>query len=257
MSRHLDLVVLSPHLDDGVLSCGARLAATTESDGSAAVVTVFAGDPPPDVLNPLATELRRVWGLPDGEVLARRRAEDEEACRRLGAEAIHWNLPEALYRGGADGAPHYRDVRSLYGELAAGEETLVDELAARLDADLPEAGLLLAPLAVGGHVDHRLLRAAAERATREVAFYEDFPYVEWKWNALSRALGRWKDWEEEVLELTPELLERRAEAIEAYASQLPALFRTPARLRKQLRRAARRARGERIWRRSTAPEGAR
>lgn len=251
MSEALDLVVLSPHLDDGVLSCGSRLAAATAAGGRARVVTVFAGDDPATPRNPLASELREVWALAPGEVVAARREEDREACRRLGAEAEHWPYREALYRPD-DGPPLYPTLEALYGESAAGDEALLGEVAVAIAA-LPPARLLLAPLAVGGHVDHRIVRRAAERSGREVVFYEDFPYVEWKWRALARALGARRDWDADVLPLDAGLLERRAAAIEAYASQVPALFRTPARLRKQLRRAARRAGGERIWRRSTAP----
>jgi LmbE family N-acetylglucosaminyl deacetylase len=263
MSAELfDLVVLSPHLDDGVLSCGGRLAATAEGGGRALVVTLFAGDDPVAPVNSLAGELRRVWNLPPGEVIAARRAEDLEACRRLGVEARTWRFPEALYRASAAGAPLYPSIAALYGEPAAEEAPLVDELAAEIAA-LPPAALLLAPLAVGGHVDHRLARRAAEASGREVAFYEDFPYVEWKRLALGRALGQtvpWplsppRGWRAETLPLDDALLARRAEAILAYASQLPALFRGEARLRKQLRHAARRAGGERIWRRSTAAAG--
>ena len=252
-----DLVVLSPHLDDAVLSCGGRIATTTAAGGEAVVITVFTAEEPPGSLNPFAAELRRRWKLPAGEVMARRKSEDLEACRRLGAEARHWEVPEALYRVDAGGAPLYRDVAELYGTPVPADAGLVGELAARI-ATLSDAGRLLAPLAVGGHVDHRLLRAAAEASGRAMAYYEDFPYTEWKWLALARALGRASDWEPEVLALEPALLERRAQAIEAYLSQVPSLFRTAGRLRRQLRRAARRAGGERVWRRrSTAAEPAR
>lgn len=261
--RAFDLVVLSPHLDDAVLSCGGRLAATAAAGGRALVVTIFAGDDPVSPVNPLAGELRRVWNLPAGEVIAARRGEDLEACRRLGVDALHWRFPEALYRASAAGAPLYPTLADLYAEPRAEEATLRDELAGAIAA-LPGAGLLLAPLAVGGHVDHHLARRAAEQSGRDVAFYEEFPYVEWKRLALGRALGRpfglgWGaagDWRAEVLPLDDVLVERRAAAILAYASQMPALFRGEARLRKQLRRAVRRAGGERIWRRSTAPLGA-
>jgi len=124
-------------------------------------------------------------------------------------------------------------------------------------AALPAARLLLAPLGVGGHVDHRLVRCAAEASGRAIAHYEEFPYSEWKWRAVERALGERRDWEPETLAVTPELAERRLEAIRAYVSQVPTLFRSEARLAKQLRRATRRAGGERIWRRSRPPVPAR
>ncbi len=248
MSVLLDLLVLSPHLDDGVLSCGGRIAATTAAGGRVRIATLFAADDPVEPANPLAVKLRRTWALPPGEVMAARRREDEEACRRLDAEADHWDLPDALYRVDAAGAPLYPTLGSLFGPPAPEDDELANEIAARID-DAPATALVLAPLAIGGHVDHVLARRAAERCERAVAFYEDFPYVEWKWFALRRALGPTHAWTSDVLALTPELLERRRQAILAYRSQVPALFRSAARLGKQLRRAARRAGGERAWRR--------
>lgn len=248
-----DLVVLSPHLDDGALSCGGRLAATAERGGRALLVTVFAGDDPPEPVNPLATRLREVWELPAGGVVEARRAEDREAARRLGATVAHWSWREALYRVDPGSArPLYDSVSALYAEPAPGEGALVDELAAKIAA-LPAAELLLAPLGVGGHVDHRLVRSAAERSGREIAFYEEFPYSEWKWFAVRRALERPRDWESESLPLPATLADVKRDAILAYRSQVGALFRTEGRLGKQLRRHARRAGGERIWRRRPAP----
>ncbi len=243
-----DLVVLSPHLDDGILSCGGRMARLAEEGGSALLVTLFAGDDPVEPPGELAAALRRVWNLPAGGVGAARRAEDRAAAAALGATAEHWPFPEALYRTGADGAPLYPDLAALYGEASAAEAGRIAELAARIGA-LPPAALLLAPLGVGGHVDHRLVRAAAEASGRPVAFYEEFPYSEWKWFAVRRALGGRSGWRPEELPLAARHLERKQEAILAYASQVPALFRSAGRLGRQLRRQARRAGGERIWRR--------
>jgi LmbE family N-acetylglucosaminyl deacetylase len=246
-----DLIVLSPHLDDGALSCGGRIAATAERGGHALLVTVFAGDDPPAPANPLATRLREVWNLPAGGVVEARRAEDREAGRRLGAAVEHWPFPEALYRLDAGGRPLYASVAGLYEAPRAEDRELAGELAARI-AQLPAVDLLLAPLGVGGHVDHRLVRAAAERSGREVAFYEEFPYSEWKWFAVRHALERPRDWASESLPLPAALADVKRDAILAYRSQVGPLFRTEGRLGKQLRRHARRAGGERIWRRRSA-----
>jgi len=247
MPDALDLVVLSPHLDDAVLSCGGRLAATAAAGGRARVVTVFAGDDPEKPANPLADELRGIWGFEPGRVVSSRRAEDVEACRRLAVEAEHWPLPEAIYRTGARNAPLYPTLQSLYGNPSPEDEATTARIGASL-RELPAARLMLAPLGVGGHVDHQLVRAAAEASGLELAFYEEFPYSEWKWFAVTRALGKRRRWREEALPLGPQLVERKRDAILAYRSQVPAMFRTEGRLGKQLRRAARRAGGERIWR---------
>jgi LmbE family N-acetylglucosaminyl deacetylase len=247
------LLVVSPHLDDAVLSCGARLAAVGARGERAIVATLFTADEPEVPPSPLAADLRRWWRLPAGAVMAERRREDGAALARLRSELVHLDLPEAPYRLGPAGDPYYTTLDALFASPDPGDAVA---LAARLDAalaGLPAARLTLAPLGVGGHVDHRLARAAVERSGRTLAYYEEFPYVEWKWLALRRALGRPRDWRSEVLPVSPELFAAKADAIEAYASQVPAMFRSAARLRKQMRRHARRAGGERIWRPAAPP----
>lgn len=246
----LDALYLSPHLDDAVLSCGGRIAAAVGAGGRVAVATFFTADEPETPPSALAADLRRWWRLPAGEVMKARRAEDLAALAALGAEPLHLDLPEAPYRLDAAGAPFYATLPSLYGEIAAGDgATTVAAAAARIRA-LPEARLVAVPLGVGGHVDHLVVRRAAEASGRELAYYEEFPYTEWKWFAVRRALGSRAGWREEVLPLPPALFESRVRAILAYGSQVPAMFRGEARLRKQLRRQLRRAGGERLWRRA-------
>jgi hypothetical protein len=42
---------------------------------------------------------------------------------------------------------------------------------------LPSQASLVCPLTLGGHVDHRLTRAAAELLGRPLWYYADYPYV--------------------------------------------------------------------------------
>lgn len=72
--------------------------------------------------------------------------------------------------------------------LAAGSESEIKTLIER------HAGLdlLVAPLATGGHVDHRLVLRAAIACSRNhrLAFYEDLPYAAWTpAPALARCIG--------------------------------------------------------------------
>jgi LmbE family N-acetylglucosaminyl deacetylase len=86
------LVVVSPHLDDGVFGCGELIA----SRPGAVVVTVFAGLPEAD------------WSLPDWDALcgfasgrqavAARRREDREALEILQASACWLNFLDSQYR---------------------------------------------------------------------------------------------------------------------------------------------------------------
>ena len=98
--------LLSPHLDDAVLSCGGLIARWINRGYDVTVLTIFAGDPPPGPLSPFAQELHSRWDQADGAV-ASRRAEDRIACGRLGASVAHLAFPDALYRRSAAGDPLY------------------------------------------------------------------------------------------------------------------------------------------------------
>ncbi len=86
---------------------------------------------------------------------------------------------DCIYRKAPDGRFFYSDGASLWGEIDPAEDSLVAELAARLAAlPLKRYGTIYAPLGVGRHVDHQIVRRAAECSGRALTYYEDFPYAQ-------------------------------------------------------------------------------
>ena len=148
------LVVLSPHLDDAVFSCGDLLRAHPGST----VVTLLAGTPPD---YEILTDWDRAAGFSRrDDVVAERRREDAEALRILGASP-HW-LP------------------CLDGQYAAGSD--LAELTGALEAalDALDSRIVLAPLGLF-HSDHILVHAAAMQifecdTSRTWYAYEDAIY---------------------------------------------------------------------------------
>jgi hypothetical protein len=117
------------------------------------------------------------------EATALRREEDRLACERLGAGYCHLTLPDAIYRRNPqDGEPLYTSDEDLFYPLPPAESGLIDELACQLEELLPEGCQLVGPLTLGNHVDHQLVRAAAERTVagldgRRLWYYADLPYA--------------------------------------------------------------------------------
>lgn len=217
-------VVLSPHLDDAALSLGGTIARWTAARERILVVTVAAGSPPPGAsLSSFAASLHRAWGIGSADVVALRRREDEAAMAILGADAERLERLDAVYR-----LPQRYD-----GDAALlGEPALEDRLGLDLASDLapilaasPQAEIL-APLAVGGHVDHRVVhRVATElaRQGREVCFYEDFPYAARPSAVEDRRAAIGSTLEPVTLDIAA-TLDRKVAAVLAYASQIDALF---------------------------------
>ncbi|MBV9656013.1 MAG: PIG-L family deacetylase [Acetobacteraceae bacterium] len=165
---------LSPHLDDAAFSCGGTLARFAQAGWEVTVCTAFTRS----VASPsgFALSCQTDKGLPpDADYMAIRRHEDARACSALGALAVWLPLPEAPHRG-------YESARALFGSVR--DDDAADHALASILADGPLAApgpdLVLAPQAIGGHVDHvqavRALRRALPPAT-PVLWWMDFPYA--------------------------------------------------------------------------------
>ena len=199
------VICVSPHLDDGALSCGQVLARHPGSK----LVTVFAGRPTPS--QPLTDWDRAAGFTATSDAVTTRRQEDLAAATELEAEPVHWPFLDAQYR---HGSPPAEDV----------VDRLVDELA---------GAPVLIPLGLF-HDDHHFVHAACVEAIERagpgfdhgVAFYEDCPYRcldggRLRDDALNRLQQRWPLRLHVVHDA--ELGVRKQTAVAAYTSQLGAI----------------------------------
>ncbi|QUX26936.1 PIG-L family deacetylase [Nocardiopsis akebiae] len=165
----VDHLVLSPHPDDAVWSLGARIARWRREGARVLVLTVFDG-PDPD---PVPGGASRALSAPPSA----RRAEDRAALSLLGLAPHSLGLADAAARR-SDGVPRYPSVTRLFSTPHPDDAALVDRIAEAIARHRDGGTLVHAPLAAGDHVDHRLTRAAVERAgVGAPAWYEDFPYT--------------------------------------------------------------------------------
>lgn len=220
--KHL---ILSPHLDDAVLSLGAALHHWSQAGDEVLVVTICAGSPALPSYSRFARELHTRWGYSAEQAVARRRREDRAALKQVGAQGRYWQDLDAIYRAGPGGRWRYPSVEAIFGPLHPLEQGPHDDLARRLSrlARRWQADVVYAPLTIGDHVDHVRVRVAAEAAGLPLAYYEDTPYamretrtVDWRGRAagLSRRLAR----------CTREDLAAKRAGIVAYTSQISSLW---------------------------------
>lgn len=200
------IAILSPHLDDAVLSCWHVLA----GPGEVTVVNVFAGVPPAGA--PVGW-WDRLSGDGDGRsVVEGRRVEDRAALALAGREPVNLDFLDRQYRPDAQPPP-----------------ALTDALRERL----PAGALVLAPGAVtpmpGGaveqlgepHPDHLAVREAALALREdgfEVELYADLPHASAR-GRLAAPDGA------EVHDLAEEAFAAKLRAVRRYASQVDALAR--------------------------------
>lgn len=174
------VVILSPHLDDAALSCGALLHALRDRI-STLVVSISCG-----TSRRLTTDGSRKIERRQGHVSSHtRRFEDIAAMHSVNADFVHLSFADGIYRRSPlTGKLIYRNARERWVSPRIDDMAHIEELylvLRRLCLDLGRI-LLVSPMGIGHHVDHQIaaqvaVRLAATAAGAELLFYEDFPYV--------------------------------------------------------------------------------
>ena len=144
------VLYVSPHADDVAFSAAAQLARDVADGARATVVTLFES--------------------PEAE----RRAEDAAFARAFAVTLERGEWPDAIVR-----RRRYRSPAQLFAPMRVDEAPLVEAIRVALQARV-DGGCrrVVAPLGVGGHVDHQIAHAACRALVgADVCYYEDTPYV--------------------------------------------------------------------------------
>lgn len=215
-------VYLSPHFDDMALSCGGLAWEQARAGQAVEAWTVCAGTPAVgEPLSPFALTLHERWQTGPQAVQARLQ-EDEDAMRSLGVVTRYWDLPDCIYRRLPDGSWLVNGEDDLWQPFHSLEAGVAARLRDWLAAELSPEDRLVSPLTLGNHVDHSLVRAAAEQAARQVGcsiwYYADYPYAVRADGGLPEKIG--PGWQKSCCEISEPGLRAWQEAVACYVSQL-------------------------------------
>jgi len=195
--------VISPHLDDAVLSLGQMMSASPST-----IITVFAGDPPEGIdLSPYDDSC----GFRSSKLaMEARRQEDLRAAAILQCNAIHWEFSDGQYGV----MPDKREIAARLKKLMS-----------------TNRGAFFVPLGLV-HPDHRTVATCALAAwqtletPRDLFIYEELPY---RVLQPAEAVNKLEDlramgvrMQEYPYPLEAGDLTRKRDAIARYASQFPA-----------------------------------
>lgn len=227
-------IYLSPHLDDAALSAGGLIYEQTQAGIPVEIWTFMCGNPHLKEYSPLTQAIHKMWNFSDSEEAVReRRKEDMNAAGILGAKAVHFDFLDCIYRRGKNGEWLYTE--EVFGELHPEDADLPAQIAAAIAPRLQPDDVLVAQLSVGSHVDHILVRQAAELLGRKLIYDIDMPYFLYKSDEFEAKAAGMK---ESISRITEASLERWQDAVVEYKSQLPALneaVSTPERARASIR----------------------
>ena len=195
------IAVISPHLDDGVFSCGQLLALHPGST----VITVFTGVPKPASMR---TEWDKRCGFASAEdAMAQRRQEDRRALTMLRAQPVWMDF-----------------IDSQYGD----EPVCANDIAVSLRLVLRGLGPVPVLLPMGMfHGDHLLVHRACMKALAALPGYTPLAYEDALYRAKTGLLQqRLMALAQEGITATPDPRQAQGgatlEAVLAYASQLQA-----------------------------------
>lgn len=241
-------IYLSPHLDDVALSCGGQVFQRTRAGERILIVTLTAGDMPETAVSRYAYSLHQRWALITNTIAGRRK-EDKAACRIIGADFLHWDIPDCIYRTDATtGKAFYVSDEAVFGAIHPLDRAqLLDQLLHQM-RQLPATNEIYSPLGIGNHVDHQLTRMAAEAVFfQNLYYYEDYPYAQ-KPNALHTVMPVDRfGWQSKIVPLSKADTVTRIDAIAAFTSQFSTFFIDQADLEQQITSYVSQVGGERIW----------
>lgn len=154
--RTIDVLYVSPHADDVAFSAAGQIARDRAAGLRVAVMTLF--------------EAKE--GMAEFSDAARKE-EDARFARLAGIEMVQAGFADAIVRKAA-----YRWTPMIFAPVGAAESALVASIRTALQRFVYARGCtrVVAPLGVGGHVDHLTVHAAL-RDRETAVFYEDRPYA--------------------------------------------------------------------------------
>lgn len=212
-------IYLSPHLDDAVFSAGGLIYEQTQAGISVEIWTFMCGDPRLTEYSQFAQRLHAIWGFSSAEETVRkRREEDKAAASIVGSKAVHFDFLDCIYRRDKNGDWLYPS--EIFGAIHPADADYPAQIAAAISARLNPDDVLVCQLGLGSHVDHVLVRQAAELLGRPLRYDIDVPYWCYKPHELeAKAAGMVA----ETVRITETSLPRWVEASVCYKSQLPSL----------------------------------
>lgn len=165
------VLILSPHVDDAVLSLGGIIA---RAINRYVVLNIFS-----------STKYQSGLRVPEDMIIDISQKEDCLAGRYLGFESLFAGKIGAMERGSTTTQDIVQNKFSSINEDALYQEEIIQAkelIIQKMRFIKPQ--IILSPLGLGGHIDHLITACAVVRLIHEgsidkhnVAFYEDLPYA--------------------------------------------------------------------------------
>ncbi len=213
------ILVLSPHLDDAVLSCADHILEWKKQGYEINIVTIFTSFKSSQV-SPFAKHYLESSGFSDVISFEKaRKKEDINAMTALGVEWKHLNFIDGAFRT-VGTKQLYTQTKLFSGQLNPSDLLLIPKL--KKEFKNFEFEFVLITLGIGRHVDHVLTKLFADKYFINLRkwYYVDWPYAQ-----------KWRNWSlPQIIEFLSHkksfrLMSRtKLDLLRLYTSQFPLLF---------------------------------
>lgn len=170
----MKIFYISPHYDDAVGSCGARMS-RDKMENEVNLITVFSEVKKP--FSEYANMLHAYWDLKNP--LSDRKNENIKVCKFLKINNIMLGFFDSIYRT-FNNEYIYPSQESIFSKVNPLDSELIENIKNAILRYIAKEDLIFFPLGVGSHVDHIIVSEVGKILKSEnykVSFYLDFYYT--------------------------------------------------------------------------------
>lgn len=172
-----DMVILSPHMDDAVLSLGQHIVNWQKKNKKIKIITVMTSFGNDEEMPLYSKKYISSSGFKSVKDFSKARVrEDVEVMKNLRVKHEHWGFIDAGFRRNDRGST-YPTRRDLFNnKISKSDHKIVVEISKKIAKQ--KSKIILIPAGVGGHVDHLIVKKAAEKASKiNRLSYLESPYL--------------------------------------------------------------------------------
>lgn len=192
-----NIYILSPHLDDAVLSCG-QLIKELSDRSNMTVINIFTKAHHGPYTLSAKKYLSQCGKYSDAEKLYKDRIkEDKKALNMLGVKnIINLDLTDALFRKSRQQSPfgnilpEFNHLYPTYRYHVIGKYSKCDDsvntLITKFQSIIKQNAYVFVPLNIANHIDHQITKKAAEKLNNKIIHYLEYPYISKNIHLLSK-----------------------------------------------------------------------
>lgn len=217
------IAILSPHLDDAILSLTDHILLWQKKGMDITIITVFTIFSANTLSTDTSNYIHKSGFKSIKKFGSARKKEDADAMKFIGLsnKYIHLDFIDGGFRE-KNSKPVYKSYAALFSGKVKDDDSYLERLDVTLRKLLNEFSIVIAPLGIGNHADHIIVKNSAEKACgkKSLLFYAEYPYALYK-----------KNWSIKKIfyhlftpKTTISTSSKKRRILAAYSSQLPILF---------------------------------